>query len=65
MAVKSYEKMIEDIETVLEELDNKELALESAVAKYKDGMKLIDKCNKTLEKVEKELRVIEGDDDGF
>lgn len=65
MAEKSYENMIQDIETVLEELDNKELPLESAVAKYKDGMKLIDKCNKTLEKVEKELRVIEGDGNEF
>jgi len=65
MAVKSYEKMIEDIETILEELDNKELPLESAVAKYKDGMKLIDKCSKTIEKVEKELRIIEGDEDGI
>ena len=63
MAVKSYEKMIEDIETILDELDNKELPLESAVAKYKDGMKIIDKCSKTIEKVEKELRVIEGDED--
>lgn len=65
MAAKSYEKMIEEIETVLEDLDNKELPLESAVAKYKDGMKLIDQCSKTLEKVEKELRVIEGDNDGL
>ena len=65
MAIKSYEKMIEDIENVLEDLDNKDLPLESAVAKYKDGMKLIDSCSKTLEKVEKELRVIEGDEDGL
>ncbi len=65
MAAKSYEKMIEDIELLLEELDNKELPLESAVAKYKDGMKLIDQCSNTLEKVEKELRVIEGDENEF
>lgn len=65
MAAKSYEKIIEDIELLLEELDNKELPLESAVAKYKDGMKLIDQCSNTLEKVEKELRVIEGDENEF
>jgi exodeoxyribonuclease VII small subunit len=62
MAKKSYEEMIEDIEKVLEELDNKELPLEEAVAKYKEGMKLIEACGEKLEKVEKDLRIIEGDE---
>ncbi len=63
MAKRTYEQMIEDIEKLMEELDNKELPLEEAVKKYKTGMELIGECSKTLDKVEKELKIVEVDDD--
>ena len=31
--------------------------------KYEDGMKLIKKCNETIDKVEKKLTVVETDDE--
>lgn len=61
MAKKTYENMIEDIEKVLEELNDKDLPLEEAVTKYKTGMKLVEDCTKTLDKVEKDLRILEVD----
>ncbi len=59
MADKTYENMIKDIEEVLEDLNNKELSLENAVSKYKQGMKLVEQCSKKLDKVEKDLKIIE------
>jgi exodeoxyribonuclease VII small subunit len=59
MAAKTFETMIENIENLLTELDNKEIPLEEAVGKYKEGMKLIEACSGKLEKVEKELRIVE------
>lgn len=55
----SYEETIQQIETLLNELDNKELPLESAVDKYKKGLVFVKNCNDALDKVEKELTVIE------
>lgn len=63
MAEKTYEMMIEEIEKVLKILDDKELPLEEAVAKYKEGMGLIDKCSETLTTIEKDLKVIENESD--
>jgi len=56
-----YEEMIVSIEQVLEDLNDKNLPLEKAVDRYKEGMKLVEACTKTLDQVEKELRIIEND----
>lgn len=60
MAVKS--KTLEDsfaaLEQILEKLETEEVSLEDSFKLYQDGMKLIKKCNQSIDKVEKELVVI-------
>lgn len=55
----SYEETIETIENVLNELDNKDIPLDMAISKYKEGLELVKICNEALDKVEKELTIIE------
>ena len=43
----------------MEELGSSELSLEESFAKYKQGMDLLLKCNQAIDKVEKELMILE------
>lgn len=60
---KTYEEKIAQIEETIKALDDKDIALDKAIALYKDGKKLVEACNSELEGIEKELRVIEKDQD--
>lgn len=55
----SYEDMVKEIEKTILTLDDKELALDEALSSYKEGMELIEMCKASLNRVEKELTVID------
>ena len=55
----SLEASLEQLEQVMEELSSQELSLEESFAKYKQGMDLLLKCNQAIDKVEKELMILE------
>ena len=55
----SLEECFESLDDIILELQSGELSLK----KYEDGMKLIKKCNETIDKVEKKLTVVETDDE--
>jgi len=55
----SLEQSLEQLEQVMEELSSPELSLEDSFAKYKQGMDLLLKCNQAIDKVEKELMILE------
>ena len=55
----SLEKSLEQLEQVMEELGSPELSLEDSFAKYKQGMDLLLQCNQAIDKVEKELMILE------
>lgn len=55
----SLEASLEQLEQVMEELNSPELSLEDSFAKYKQGMDLLLKCNQAIDKVEKELMILE------
>lgn len=55
----SLEQSLEQLEQVMEELSSPELSLEDSFAKYKQGMDLLLKCNQAIDKVEKELLILE------
>lgn len=59
----NYEKKLEKVEEILNDIENNRYALHDAVVKYKEGMKLIDECSSLLDQVEKELKVIEREAD--
>ena len=55
----SLEECFESLDDIILELQSGELSLEDSFKKYEDGMKLIKKCNETIDKVEKKLTVVE------
>lgn len=53
------EELFEELETVTAELEEEELPLEEAFLKYRRGMELLKECNAAVDKVEKELQILE------
>ena len=55
----TLEQSLDKLEQVMEELGSPELSLEESFAKYKQGMDLLLQCNRAIDKVEKELMILE------
>ncbi len=55
----NLEASLEALEQVMEELSAPDLSLEASFAKYKQGMDLLLQCNQAIDKVEKELMILE------
>ena len=51
----SIEKAFEELDEILERLDDPKLSLSDSMEYYKKGVKLLEKCNQTLDKTEKKL----------
>ncbi len=61
----SLEESIKALEEIIVRMEEEELPLEQSFLMYKQGMDLLMQCNKAVDKVEKELKIIEegGSDD--
>ena len=55
----SLEASLDQLEQVMQELSSSELSLEESFTKYKQGMDLLLQCNRAIDKVEKELMILE------
>ena len=53
------EESLAALEQVMEDLGSPELSLEESFVKYKEGMDLLLQCNRAIDKVEKELMILE------
>lgn len=56
----SLEESFDSLEQIIDQLQTGELTLEESFQRYEEGMKLIKNCNETIDKVEKQLVVING-----
>ena len=65
MAQKTFEQAIEELESIVEELEQGDLALEETVKKFEKGMKLSELCNEKLNEIEKKLKKLVKTEDGF
>ncbi len=54
------EESLAELEQVMEAMESSELSLEQSFALYKKGMDLLLQCNQEIDKVEKELIILEG-----
>lgn len=54
----SYEEMLAKLQEVLNSLESNELNLEQSMKAYEDGVKLVNKLNKTLNTLEGKISVI-------
>lgn len=64
----SLEENFENIEEILDKLENGSLSLDESFKLYKEGIKLVKQCNSQLDKVEKQIIIIdreEDDEDGY
>lgn len=52
MQEKSFEELMKELEQVVKELENKDIALDDAVKKYKRGLELTTKCHEMLKQAE-------------
>lgn len=58
----TIEESFASLDAIIEELQNGDLTLEESFQKYEEGMKLIKNCNTAIDKVEKKLEMINGEE---
>ena len=61
---KSFEEQIQELETIINELENGNLNLDDSVVKFEEGMKISKECNKMLENAEKKITILLNDENG-
>ena len=59
-----FEKALEELERVVEELECGDLSLEEALAAFEKGVGLVKQCNQKLNEVEKKLELLVKDRGG-
>ena len=59
--VKSVEETFQALEEIIRKLESGESALEESFQYYEAGMKLVKSCNEKIDKVEKQIIVLEED----
>ncbi len=57
----SFEQAMTELEQLVEQMEAGELPLEASVAAYKRGSELVKYCAAQLDKVESQVKVLEGD----
>lgn len=57
-AEKSLESSFEELNSIITRLEQDDLSLEDSFGLYNEGMKLLKKCNDSIDKVEKKLTVL-------
>lgn len=62
---KSIEQTFEELEQMIKKLESSETSLEESFACYEAGMKLVKACGEKIDRVEKQMIVLQGgQDDG-
>jgi exodeoxyribonuclease VII small subunit len=57
----SYEAAMAELETLVASMESGELPLEASLAAYRRGAELVRYCQQKLERVEQQVKVLEGD----
>ena len=55
------EKLFEKLEAVLTDLEGEDVTLERSFQLYDEGMKLLKRCNETIDEVEKKVLALDED----
>ena len=63
----NLEEMFKDLEELIGKMENEEITLEQTFDLYKNGIKLLKKCNLSIDEVEKKVLVLDenGETDEF
>ena len=57
----TFKKDLKSMQSILEEIESKDLGLEEIIEKYKLGVELSKKCQKALEEAEQKIKQITDD----
>ena len=61
---KTFENAMKDLESIVQELESKDLSLDEALKKFQQGMKLSKFCSKKLDESENKVsQLIKNDDE--
>lgn len=58
----SLEESFAGIEKIIQNLESGELSLDESFKQYNEGLKLVKNCNTQLDKVEKQIIVLDADE---
>lgn len=62
---KSIEQTFEELDRIMEKLESSETSLEESFVCYETGMKLVRACGEKIDKVEKQMMILQGgEEDG-
>ncbi len=63
----TLEQMLDEIDGIIEKLSDEDIPLEEAFAQYSKGVKLVGKCNESIDRVEKKVKMLldNGDTEDF
>lgn len=60
----SFEKALERLEKIVEELETGDLSLDASLKKYEEGIKLAGACQKKLDKAREKIELLMKKDSG-
>ena len=60
----TFEKSIQLLEEIVQELESGDLPLEKAIQRFEEGMRLSKRCSKMLDETEKKISVLIQEADG-
>ena len=58
---KTLEQSFERLEEIIAKMEKSDTTLDASFKMYKEGMKLVESCNNQLDKVEKQIIVLNDD----
>ena len=58
MEEKNFEQSMQELETIVTQLEKGDLNLDESVKKFEEGMKIAKQCNSMLEKAEKKITIL-------
>ena len=61
----SFEKSLERLEVLVEQMESGELSLEDMIKHFEEGTKLVDSCSKRLNEVEQKIEKLVKNKDSF
>jgi len=64
MPKQTFEKSIQQLEEIVQELESGDLPLEKAMQRFEQGIRLSKQCSKMLDETEKKISILVQDADG-
>tara|TARA_Y100000768_G_scaffold248482_2_gene188585 strand:- start:3292 stop:3495 length:204 start_codon:yes stop_codon:yes gene_type:complete len=59
--ITNFEKDLEKLQDILQEIESDDLTLEDSIKKYEEGMKLSKKCQDALDEAKQILKVLDNE----